>query len=334
MTWTAPHQTAPGAIPKPAVPTARAAGTRTSNVSSATVGSPGGTTPHATTRSETYGGVYNTYGAAGISSKKRIADETESRCHTSSTSKKPRRPKHGQYVQQKTKPDVINSFILDEHSCPLKFQLDTSGDSFECNNQLWARQPPAAVKVLASQRETFLKLTESARRRIVYNAISFPCVRDVHADQRPTGKGTRSNKDVILTVGTNAARQRRVCPHIFLSQYPVSHSTITRVIRKKRLGLPADEAMAKESRQMTQERIARMTSKTLHVIGWWLAHAEQSSEKLLDADKLITPHSYMCDLHAVRSPSENIALSNDMLQQHGAFLLALSGGCYTSCYSF
>eukprot|EP00965_Chrysotila_dentata_P137287 4541107-Pleurochrysis_carterae.AAC.2 len=113
----------------------------------------------------------------------------------------------------------------------------------------------------------------------------------------------RKEDTVLYTVGTTAALQRQVCRHGFLANYPVSPSTLNRMIERKAAGLPAYEPKgfstpAADAGEVAQS-LDRVADKALSVIMWWLAYADMASEKLPDTDKLMTPHRYMCDIYDV-----------------------------------
>lgn len=114
-------------------------------------------------------------------------------------------------------------------------------------------------------------------------------------------KTRRSKNSVIFTVGATAALQRRVCVFGFLANYPTSKPTLDRMIARKAAGLPAyDPRDSSTEDDGVAERVAQVKDKTLSIIGWWLAYADMASEKLPDADKLMTPHRYLCDIYTVQ----------------------------------
>ena len=198
------------------------------------------------------------YGASGRNSLKRMQVELDVRA-----SLRARRPTHAQYAAALLDPEAIKAIVTGEHRC-CNTWLD-NGEEVQCHHQLWARGIPAAVAALAQQRESFLAGGTKDRGDAVYAALTFQDALQLHG---PSGWSPPVRK-VVLRVGLTPGSERVVCREIFLAHYPVSLSTLKRIVARKRLGA---ELYVKLNPLLQQHRIS---NKTCHVLSWWLEYAKQ-----------------------------------------------------------
>eukprot|EP00965_Chrysotila_dentata_P231122 6198166-Pleurochrysis_carterae.AAC.1 len=238
------------------------------------------------------------YGSSSYASTSRTYDEAEERERVASARTK--RPSHSEYAARLLTPAAIQAVIIGAHQC--RNRWDCGGQSVQCQHQLWAVETSDAVQVLARQRQAFLALNSKGRAQAVYDALSFEAaVGDLHGSstwQQPLRK-------VIYRTGPAADRSRSVCREMFLEHFPTSLASLKRRIQEKRvLGLsPSEQRNAARDKKPDLRSV-----KSLNVIAWWTAYAEQTSEKLPDVDQQLTPHRYLADIHDVRDNRPTLTL--------------------------
>jgi len=199
------------------------------------------------------------YGAAGRSTSKRMRVDGEMR-----TAAHTKRPTHAAYRKAKLEDKISRGMINSNHKC--KHMWCDAGEDVQCHHQLWARGVPAAISALQEQRRTFLEQGTKARGKIVYNALTFQDATQLHAGAASWQPPVRK---VVYRVGFRPEAMRLVCREIFLAHYPVSLSTLKRIVARSRIGA---DLYVKLIPLLEQHRIS---NKTLHVLSWWLEYAKQ-----------------------------------------------------------
>jgi hypothetical protein len=142
------------------------------------------------------------------------------------------------------------------------------------------------------------------RGQKVYENLSVPC--------QVGGSCTTSYTDTVwYQVGA-----RKVCADIFRLCYPVSDSTLKRLVAMRKIGIgPLDPD--RDMRAPSAERGA----KSMYVTAWWRRYAENTAERLPDYSGLMTPrrhlvrhYTYLIFLTFVTGPSSELTLgsSNDI----------------------
>lgn len=198
------------------------------------------------------------YGASGRNPSKRMRVELDVRA-----SLRAQRPSHAQFAAVLLDPEAIKAIVTGEHRCR-NLWLD-DGEEVQCHHRLWSRGIPAAIAALMEQRKRFLACCTKDRGDAVYTALAFEDALQLHG---PSGWSPPVRK-VVFRVGLMPGSERVVCREIFLAHYPVSLSTLKRIVARKRLGA---ELYVKLNPLLQQHRIS---NKTCHVLSWWLEYAKQ-----------------------------------------------------------
>lgn len=200
---------------------------------------------------------------------------------------------HLEYSESKLKPENIMAVVCGKHKCSNMF--DDGGEQVPCNHQLWARQTPDAVEALTRHLTRFLALPQQTRGEIAAQGISFPPATHLHGQTE--GEKIVSKGQPIFKIGINGGLQRCVCRCVFTQHYGMGIATLTRIICKTRNGKPiyGDKSQMK----VDARKSIVPSAKSAHAIAWWLTYAEETSEKLPDIDRLLTPHRYLRDIYDV-----------------------------------
>ena len=206
------------------------------------------------------------YGSSSRASIKRMRAEDAMR-----RAARGQRPSHVQYREAVLNSTAIQQMVVGEHRCS---HMWMDGDErVQCTHQLWARSVPAAIAALKKQREVFLAQGCKERGQEVYAALSFREAVQLHG----TREWTPPMRPVVYRIGPTPEQQRIVCREAFLAHYPVSTATLKRIVQRKRVGADAYAQLSSLLRQH------RTSSKSLHVIAWWIGYAKQVTHTRLHA---------------------------------------------------
>ena len=227
------------------------------------------------------------YGAASRSSASRMDDAEWMR-----TMGQTARPTHQTYTDRLLSYDAIADIVNGTHGCTRTWSDE--GEIVECHHALWARSSANAIKALTDQRTNFLSMKTKARGRAVYDALVFASeVVPAEDHHLPTWKTPYAR--VLYRVEVRPGHWREVCRSVFLAHYPVSNSTLKRIVARKRAGESLYQTVMAEVKGKT------MKAMTLNAISWMLSYAQQVSEKLPDQNILMTPFRHVKDIWEVHA---------------------------------
>jgi hypothetical protein len=172
--------------------------------------------------------------------------------------------------------------------------VDAEGHERQCNYNVFGNDPEEAYNNLLESRKSFLSfgvqgLNCKGRRQMVYDKLTVPCE-----------AGAQSLHDYTTDVWCQVGN-RRVCKAIFNLAFPVSESTLNRLIEMRRCGIGPNDPD-----RLGQVESEERGAKSLYIIAWWRRYAESTAERLPDSPGLMTPRRHLV-AHTTHPPLSSCA---------------------------